>query len=82
VKKDRFEPAHALALAMKLSHSAHSISLPADDERLLTYLKGDTIQSEGEDGWVLVCIDHFPLGWGKRVKGIVKNYYPRGLRWY
>jgi NOL1/NOP2/sun family putative RNA methylase len=23
----------------------------------------------------------FPLGWGKRVQGIVKNHYPRGLAW-
>ncbi|OGO29282.1 MAG: hypothetical protein A2W33_02640 [Chloroflexi bacterium RBG_16_52_11] len=82
MKKDRFEPAHPLALAMRLSQFAQAISMPADDERALAYLKGDTILSEGEDGWVLVCIDRFPLGWGKRVKGMVKNYYPHGLRWY
>jgi len=82
LKKDRFEPAHSLALALKPSQFAQSISLPTDDEKLLAYLKGDTILSEGEDGWVLVCIDRFPLGWGKRVKGMVKNYYPHGLRWY
>jgi NOL1/NOP2/fmu family ribosome biogenesis protein len=23
----------------------------------------------------------FPLGWGKRVQGIIKNHYPRGLLW-
>jgi NOL1/NOP2/fmu family ribosome biogenesis protein len=29
---------------------------------------------------VLVCVDGFPLGWGKRVGSVVKNHYPRGLR--
>jgi NOL1/NOP2/sun family putative RNA methylase len=32
------------------------------------------------EGWVLVTLDGFPLGWGKRVGDVIKNYYPRGLR--
>jgi NOL1/NOP2/sun family putative RNA methylase len=80
-KKKRFQPAHSLALAMHASQVAHPICFSAGDERLLAYLKGESFPSEGEDGWVLVCIDRFPLGWGKRVKGTLKNYYPHGLRW-
>jgi hypothetical protein len=30
---------------------------------------------------LLIGIDGFPLGWGRRVQGRVKNFYPRGLRW-
>lgn len=32
------------------------------------------------DGWYLVTLDGFPLGWGKRVGRVIKNFYPRGLR--
>ena len=38
------------------------------------------IEEEGESGWLLVTVDGFPLGWGKRTGRIVKNHYPRGLR--
>ena len=82
VKKKRFQPAHPLALAIQPEHVARTISFPAGDKRLMAYLMGETIPSKGEDGWVLVCVDRFPLGWGKRVKGSLKNYYPHGLRWY
>jgi NOL1/NOP2/fmu family ribosome biogenesis protein len=39
------------------------------------------LRSPGEDGWTLAAVDGFPLGWGKRVAGVLKNHYPRGLRW-
>ena len=32
--------------------------------------------------WLLVSVDGFVLGWGKRVNGRLKNHYPRGLRWH
>ena len=41
----------------------------------------------GESGWVLVTIEvdslkkAFPVGWGKRTGDVLKNRYPRGLRW-
>jgi len=82
VKKNRFQPAHPLALAMQPNQVSRTISFPSSDKRLTAYLMGETIPSEGEDGWVLVCVERFPLGWGKRVKGSLKNYYPHGLRWY
>lgn len=33
------------------------------------------------DGWVLICVDSFPLGWGKLSKHTVKNKYLPGWRW-
>lgn len=33
------------------------------------------------DGWVLICVNSFPLGWGKLSKGTVKNKYLPGWRW-
>ena len=31
-------------------------------------------------GWVLVTVDGFPLGWGKRVQGRLKSHLPSWLR--
>jgi NOL1/NOP2/fmu family ribosome biogenesis protein len=81
VKKGRFEPAHALALALREEEARQALRLSSDEDEVLAYLHGDTLQKEGKDGWLLVTVDGFSLGWGKRVGGVVKNYYPKGLRW-
>jgi NOL1/NOP2/sun family putative RNA methylase len=31
--------------------------------------------------WGLFCLDNYPVGWVKFVGDLMKNYYPRGLRW-
>ena len=31
-------------------------------------------------GWQLVCVNGYPLGWGKLVNGTLKNKYPAGWR--
>ncbi|NOX64143.1 MAG: hypothetical protein GXP42_19735 [Chloroflexi bacterium] len=77
----RFEPHHALALAGFSSRPENSLNLPAESEEARRYLHGEPLAAAGEDGWVLVQVDGFGLGWGKRVGGVVKNHYPRGLRW-
>ena len=33
-----------------------------------------------EKGWQLVCVNGYPLGWGKLVNGILKNKYHAGWR--
>ena len=80
----RFEPSQALAMAILPGEFAASISLPAEDERVRRYLKGETIsveQSEGAvKGWNLFCVDGFPLGWGKWANGNLKNKYYPGWR--
>ncbi len=78
----RFEPSHALAIGLKAEAARRSIDLPVLGTEVQSYLRGETLISQGEDGWVLVTVNGFPLGWGKRARGIIKNYYPRGLRWY
>ncbi len=82
VRKNRFEPGHALAMALRAQDSCRVISLSANSEEVFAYLRGETLQVAGEDGWVIIAVDGFPLGWGKRVREIVKNRYPRGLRRY
>ncbi|MGE5223558.1 MAG: RsmB/NOP family class I SAM-dependent RNA methyltransferase [Omnitrophica WOR_2 bacterium] len=76
----RFEPSHALAAGLHSEDIVSKIDLPAGHPQVNAYLRGESFASEGEDNWVLVCVDGYPLGWGKRVKGVMKNHYPRGLR--
>ncbi len=80
VKKDRFEPSHALALGLRAQDAQRVLDLHADDPALAAYLRGETLTSPGEDGWTLVAVDGFPVGWGKRVAGRLKSRYPKGLR--
>ena len=77
VKKDRFEPAHALALWLKDCKSAQRY--PADSEEMKAYIHGDVVPSENK-GWCLVCADGYSIGWGKGDGRVLKNHYPKGLR--
>jgi NOL1/NOP2/sun family putative RNA methylase len=81
LKKGRFEPSHALALALRAEEAQRTLELSPTDARLLRYLQGDVIEAEGDDGWLLVTVAGFALGWGKRKGGVIKNAYPKGLRW-
>lgn len=80
LKKNRFEPSHALALVLSPKETVHVLDLKADDSTVLAYLSGEAFSAEGEKGWYLICVDGFSLGWGKLSGGIMKNHYPRGLR--
>lgn len=80
-KKNRFEPSHALALALRQQDFILSEDFTADSPEIVNYLKGQTVPSEGEKGWCLVTVDGYSLGFGKRSGGVIKNHYPKGLRW-
>jgi NOL1/NOP2/sun family putative RNA methylase len=82
IKKNRFIPSHALAMGIQTNQCKQSISFQQSDSQIGAYLSGQSFINRGEDGWLLVCVDGFPLGWGKRVQNVIKNYYPHGLRWY
>ena len=77
VKKDRFEPAHALALW--LPDCKNIQDLPWDSPETVKYMHGETILSDRK-GWCLVRVDGYSLGWGKGDKTVLKNHYPKGLR--
>ena len=77
VKKDRFEPAHALALW--LDHCGCQISFPPEGPEIAAYLHGDVISCR-EKGWCLVKAGCYSLGWGKGDGNRLKNHYPKGLR--
>lgn len=81
-KKNRFEPSQALAMALKDTDYPNVIRLQVEDDRVKRYLKCETIQDESaKDGWVLVCLEEYPLGWGKARNGVIKNKYAPGWRW-
>ena len=85
-RKNRFEPSQALAMALPAGGLEDVISLPADDGRVIRYLKGETLDVEDvvspkKKGWQLFCVDGFPLGWGKLSGGTLKNKYLPGWRW-
>ena len=77
VKKDRFEPAHALALWLKECKNEESFG--ASGPEMANYLHGDVIPS-GKKGWCLVKADGYSIGWGKGDGRVLKNHYPKGLR--
>lgn len=77
VKKDRFEPSQALAMALRSSDVSAFENLSFGDERLSRYLRGESIDSSLE-GWGLVLAEGFPLGWGKGVQGRLKNKLLKG----
>ena len=77
VKKDRFEPAHALALWLK--QCKNIVSFPADSNQIRAYMHGDVI-AESTKGWCLVQADGYSIGWGKGDGNQIKNHYPKGLR--
>ena len=82
IKKGRFEPSHALALALRLNEWKLHVDFAADSSDVLRYLKGESLMvEESGKGWAVVTVDGFPLGWGKLVNGQLKNHYPKGLRW-
>ena len=77
VKKDRFEPAHALALWLK--DCANVQSFPAESEEMKEYIHGNVVPSD-KKGWCLVQADGYSIGWGKGDGRVLKNHYPKGLR--
>lgn len=83
MKKNRFEPSQALASALKSKEFPNIINLTADNPDAIKYLKCETIEvaDEYQDGWQLICVNGYPLGWGKLAKGTLKNKYLPGWRW-
>ncbi|MEK3881664.1 RsmB/NOP family class I SAM-dependent RNA methyltransferase [Paenibacillus sp. PL2-23] len=90
VRNGRFQPAQSLALGLKREEAARSISWGADAEETARYLKGETLFVQPEElklaegaaakGYVLICVDGFPVGWSKFVDGMLKNELAAGWR--
>ncbi|GAP00143.1 RsmF rRNA methyltransferase first C-terminal domain-containing protein [Fructobacillus ficulneus] len=81
LKKNRFEPDHALALAIQPSQAAQVYDLTAHEE-FKTYVHGDVINTKEPlaKGFVLMTANGNGVGWAKFVNGQLKNFFPKGLR--
>ena len=85
-KKQRFEPSHSLALALKLNDAKNLVKLTCDNTQTIGFFNGQSVMlsdeqaAECKKGWALVCVDGYPAGWGKVNGAQVKNHYPKGLR--
>ncbi|MCR8659148.1 RsmB/NOP family class I SAM-dependent RNA methyltransferase [Paenibacillus endoradicis] len=90
LKNGKFIPSHPLAMGIRQDEAIRSINFTSTDDLLQRYLKGETIfiQSDQliikdgakQNGYVLICVDHCPVGFGKNVDGMIKNELPAGWR--
>lgn len=84
-KKERFEPGQALAMSLTENEFRNTVNFPPEDERVIRYLKGETVDcagadSKGKDGWCLILMAGLPLGFAKRTGTTLKNKYDAGWR--
>ncbi|MDD9139022.1 RsmF rRNA methyltransferase first C-terminal domain-containing protein [Fructobacillus sp. CRL 2054] len=80
-KKKRFEPDHALALAVHPDETKQTFAIddPAD---WAAYIHGEALNTKADldKGFVLMTAGGNGVGWAKFVNGQLKNFYPKGLR--
>ena len=77
VLKNRFEPAHALALWLKKCRNVQDLA--PDSKEIGDYMHGEVIPGN-QKGWCLVTVGGYSIGWGKGDGRVLKNHYPKGLR--
>lgn len=74
-KKGRFEPSHALCLALGKDDFKSKIEL----SDMGKYFRGETVPCDNT-GWTAVLYNGYPMGWGKASDGVLKNHFPKYLR--
>ena len=75
LKIKRFEPSQAFAMGLKKSDVRNTINFSSNSRDAERYLKGESFDVEAKNGWALVCVDGYPLGWAKVQNGRMKNKY-------
>ena len=77
MKKNRFEPSHAMAMAFPKEYFKNIAEYGIDDTN--KYLFGEVLPCE-KRGWCAAVYNGFVIGWGKADGTVMKNHYPKGLR--
>lgn len=77
VQKNYIQPHHQFFMAMG-KQFRRQIELTCDEAE--SYLRGNTIPCECENGWATVLVNGCTLGGVKVVNSTAKNHYPKGLR--
>jgi len=89
VRHGRFEPAHALARALTPTGVQRRLRLDANHLVALRWLTGEELEigtpgstwmGADEDGYALVTVNDFSLGWTRRSGARLRNLFPKGLR--
>jgi NOL1/NOP2/fmu family ribosome biogenesis protein len=95
--KIHFEPSHSFLISLNRPDLKKCLSFSTRDLMLQKYIKGETIffpdaNEAGNNGLIAetmnetcaflpVCVQQFPIGWGKMMQGnMIKNLYPQGWR--
>ena len=75
--KNRFEPSQALAMTLSGTDFPDTAVLSPDSEDVKRYLRGEAPALSPEscpDGWSLMTVDGFPLGFFKKAGGRLKSH--------
>lgn len=80
IKEKRFEPNHAFAMFLKKEYVKNHVDFEYNDNNIINYLKGFTLETVNKKGYLLVCVNGISLGWAKDDGRYLKNLYPKGLR--
>jgi len=74
LKKQRFEPSYALAMALKPDNFANTINLPNHHPNITKLLGGETfVVDNAKDGYNLFCVEGYPIGFAKILKNRLKG---------
>lgn len=79
-KKNRFEPAYALALASDPQTVHQTLTITTDQWKAWVHGETFTLETAPQKGWYLLTCADQPVGFGKVVGNTVKNFFPKGLR--
>ena len=82
-RSGKFTAHTAFALTLKADDFTNVLDLRADDPCVIKYLKGETLTGTDtlydlKKGYVLVCVDHHPLGFANYDGKKLKNFYEKG----
>ena len=79
-KKKRFEPSFALGLTLTSNEVVRRVEISEAD--FIQYAAGNTVSVPLDlpNGWYQVAIKGNGLGFAKVVSGVLKNNFPKGLR--
>jgi len=75
IKRNRFEPSQAFSMGLKKEEVKNVVNLSIDQIEVIKYLKGETLNVTGNEGYNLVCVEGYPLGWAKKAGKQLKNKY-------
>lgn len=77
IKKNGFKPAQSLAVSLKKDEFKNIINLNHDEA--IRYLKGESLHTDIiNNDYYLICMDDYPLGFGKTNNKQIKNLIDKG----